>query len=67
MTAAVLQSIDEAFNTRTLVKIKVLEGAPGSPREMAEEVAAARDETHVVQTIGRMAILYRKPKEEEKG
>lgn len=59
VTEAVLSSIDEALNTRDLLKIRVLDNAPGSPREMAEEIAAARDNVQVVQVVGRVAVLYR--------
>lgn len=58
VTEAVLRSVDEAFRTRELVKIRVLETAPGSAREIADAIIAARPNAQVVQTIGRVAVLY---------
>lgn len=54
-----LRSVDEAFNTRELLKVKVLDGAPVEVREGADALAAGLAGVHVVQTIGRTAVLYR--------
>lgn len=59
ISEAVLRSIAEAFNTRELVKIKVLDGAPASPREMALEVASLMDDVEIIQVIGGVVVLYR--------
>lgn len=56
---AVLRSVEEAFNTRELVKIRVLDGAPEGPRETADAIVEALDGVRVVQTIGKTAALYR--------
>lgn len=64
VSEAVLTSILEAFNTRELVKVKVLEGAPESARDTADQIVAALEDVHVAQTIGRIAVLYRRHPEE---
>lgn len=47
-----------ALNARELIKIKVLETAPASAREIAETIAAETDAS-VVQVIGTKIVLYR--------
>lgn len=59
LTDAVEQAIEEAFNTRELVTIRVLDNAPRSVRDVAEAVAGAIDDVQVVHTIGGTAVLYR--------
>jgi RNA-binding protein len=56
---AVVDSIDEAFNTRELLKVKVLENAPVDVDEAAAAIAARMEDVHVPQTIGRVVVLYR--------
>ena len=63
---SLVRQTDDALEARELIKGKVLENSPLSPREGAEELArAARAE--VVQVLGRKFVLYRethsKPKE----
>ena len=50
---------DDALTARELIKGKVLETAPETPREAAEAIAAAVG-AEVVQVIGRVFGLYRK-------
>lgn len=64
VTPPVLRTVEEAFNNRELLKVKVLEGAPGDPRETADEIVAALDGVHVAQTIGRTLVLYRQDPDE---
>ena len=59
LTDAVLGAIEEAFNTREVLKIRVLDNAPQFVRGIAEDVVAAFDDVHLVQTIGGVAIFYR--------
>ena len=64
--AGLIKQADDALEARELIKGKVLENSPLSPREGAEELArAARAE--VVQVIGSKFVLYRethsRPKE----
>jgi RNA-binding protein len=64
LTPAALQSVQEAFNTRELLKVKVQDGAPASPYETADRLVATIPGVHVAQTIGRIVVLYR-PFEED--
>lgn len=59
VTPEVLESVEEAFNTRELLKVKVLEAAPESARETGAAIAAALEGVEVPQTIGRTVVLYR--------
>lgn len=54
-----LRTVEEAFNTRELLKVKVLEGAPVDVREAADRIGDGLDDVHVAQTIGRTIVLYR--------
>ncbi len=56
---AFLESLEEAFNTRELLKVKVLEGAPEDTAEAARAMADGLDGVEVAQTIGRTVVLYR--------
>lgn len=60
LSEAVLRGIREAFNTRELLKVKILEGAPERARETGDAIAARLEGVHVAQTIGRTVILYRR-------
>ena len=64
VTAALLKTVMEAFNTRELLKVKVLDSAPDDPRATADAIVAALDGVGVAQTIGRTIVLYR-PFEED--
>lgn len=55
-------AVDNAFNTRELVKISVLKTAPTDLEELAFDVARHTN-SEIVQIIGRTIILYRKAKE----
>jgi len=56
---ATIRSIEEALHTRELMKIKVQEAAPLDVRETAAELEQRIENASVVQTIGRVVILYR--------
>ena len=56
---AFVTSLLEAFNTRELLKVKVLEGAPESTKDTAHEIAERVEGVTVAQTIGRTIVLYR--------
>jgi RNA-binding protein len=60
LTPTSLGSVLEAFNTRELLKVKVLEGAPQSARDTADRIVAELDAVQVAQTIGRTVVLYRR-------
>ena len=54
-----IKQVDDALTARELIKLRVLETAPGSVREIAEELAAAT-QSDVVLTIGTRFVLYRR-------
>ena len=54
----VIQQASDALRKRELIKCKVLETAPESPRETAEMVAS-RTDSEVVQVIGTKFILFK--------
>ena len=54
-----IKQVDDALTARELIKLRVLETAPGSVREIAEELAQATN-AEVVQTIGTRFVLYRR-------
>lgn len=59
VTEAVLQSVMNAFNTRELMKVRVLDGAPEAVDEAAERIGEALMGVRVVYTMGRTVVLYR--------
>jgi RNA-binding protein len=64
VTEALLKTVMEAFNTRELLKVKVLETAPFGARETADRIVAELENVQVAQTIGRTVVLYRPDPEE---
>lgn len=59
VTDAVVRSIDEAFNTRELLKVRVLDNAPLDVDAAADAIARALPGTHIPQTIGHTIVLFR--------
>lgn len=64
VTEATLRSVDDAFNTRELLKVRVQQAAPEPPRDAGAAIAAGLAAVHHVQTIGRVVVLYRPDPEE---
>ena len=60
ITEQTVRSLEEAFNTRELLKVKILEAAPMSTREGGDALAARIEGAAAVQAIGRVAVLYRR-------
>ena len=56
---------DDALTARELIKGRVLETAPASTRDVAEDIAASVG-AEVVQVIGRTFVLYRRNEKEPK-
>ena len=61
VTDNVLKQADDAVEAREIIKPKCLETAMMTPREAAEEIAAAIN-AEVVQVIGSKAVIYRPAK-----
>jgi len=59
VTDGVIESVAEAFNTRELFKVRVLDSAPEDPRTTADQIMARVSKVEVPQTVGRTVILYR--------
>ena len=59
VTKDAVESLAQAFANRELIKVKVLETAPAAVTASAAELAAGVPGAHVVQTVGRVAVLYR--------
>ena len=55
-----IRSVEEALNTRELIKVKVLEAAPANVRDTAGELGRRMNDVVVVQTIGRVAVIFRR-------
>ena len=60
-----LEQLNNAIEARELVKISVLETAPGSAKELAEEIAQGTNSV-VVQTVGNKITLFRQKKKNSK-
>lgn len=60
-----LEQLNNAIEARELIKISVLETAPGSAKELAEEIAKGTNSV-VVQTVGNKITLFRQKKKNSK-
>lgn len=65
LTPDVTKSVEEAFNTKELIKIAVLQNCMEIPSEMAP-IIAERTGSVVVQVIGKKIVLYKEGKDEKK-
>lgn len=65
LTPEFTAAIDEAFNTKELIKIAVLKNCFDDPHEIAE-VVAERTRSQVVQVIGKKIVLYKPDKKNPK-
>ncbi len=65
ITDILLKQLDDAIEARELIKVTVLESAPGSAKEIAEELAIGSNSV-VVQTIGNKVTLFRQKKKNSK-
>jgi RNA-binding protein len=59
VTDAVARTLEQAFASTDLLKVKVLEAAPQSASEAAPLLASRVEGAFVVQTMGRVVTLYR--------
>lgn len=59
VTPAAIRSLQQTFDTHDLIKVKVLDTAPAHVRETAHALAEGVQDASVVQTMGRIATLYR--------
>jgi RNA-binding protein len=59
ITDRAANAVQDAFNSRELLKVKVQESAPMSAAAAGEALAARIPDAHHIQTIGRTVVLYR--------
>ena len=58
ISEVLIEQLDNAIEARELIKITVLETAPGSAKELAAQIANSTN-SEVVQTIGnKITLLY---------
>ena len=65
LTPDVTKSVEEAFNTKELMKLSVLQNCMEYPKDMAQTIAE-RTGSQVVQVIGRKIVLYKEGKGDKK-
>lgn len=58
LTPEFITTVDEAFNTRELLKVAVLKNCLDDPNEIAQTIAE-RTHSQVVQVIGKKIVLYK--------
>lgn len=65
ISEVLIEQLDNAIEARELIKITVLETAPGSAKELADQIANSTN-SEVVQTIGNKITLFRQKKKNSK-
>ena len=60
-----IEQLNNAIEARELIKITVLETAPGNAKELANEIADSTN-SEVVQTVGNKITLFRQNKKNSK-
>lgn len=65
LTENTLVSVRNAFNTKELLKIKLLDNCPDDPKSIAETIAKETGST-LVQIIGRTLLYYHQNREKPK-
>ncbi len=60
-----IEQLNNAIEARELIKITVLETAPGNAKELANEIAESTN-SEVVQTVGNKITLFRQKKKNSK-
>jgi RNA-binding protein len=59
LSASAERAVQQALAERELLKVKVLEAAPESARDIAAALAERLEGAHLVQVVGRTFVLYR--------
>ncbi len=59
VTERAVVAVREAFNTREILKVKVLDSAPTDAQATGETLVSSIEDAHLVQVIGRTVVLYR--------
>ena len=64
LSQAVIDKIEVELDNHELIKVRVHQDAPLGTKEAGEDIAERIPNTHAVQKIGRMLVLYRARKKE---
>lgn len=67
VTDRAVEAVREAFNTREILKVKVLDTAPLEARATGDALVSSIEDAHLVQVIGRTIVLYRPQPEDDGG
>jgi len=59
VTERAVVAVREAFNTREILKVKVLDSAPTDTHATGEALVSRLEDARLVQVIGRTLVLYR--------
>jgi RNA-binding protein len=59
VTDSAIKALQDAFNTRELLKVRVLEGAPDAARDLVNRLTERIPGLQVVKVIGRVLVVYR--------
>jgi RNA-binding protein len=65
LTPEVTEAITEAFNTKELIKITVLQNCLEDPKQISQ-MLAERSHSQVVHVIGKKIVLYKEDKDHKK-
>ena len=65
LTDEVISAVEDAFNTRELIKIGVLKNCIDDPKLIAQAIAE-NTRSEVVHVIGKKIVLYRKDRDNQK-
>lgn len=65
ISSVLLEQLDKALEARELIKISVLETAPGNAKELSQQIAFGTNSI-VVQTVGNKITLFRQKKKNSK-
>lgn len=65
LTPEVTEAVNEAFNTKELIKLAVLKNCMEDPKEIAA-MLGERTKSQVVQIIGKKIVLYKESKNHKK-
>ncbi len=65
LTPEVTEAVNEAFNTKELIKLAVLKNCMEDPKEIAA-MLGERTKSQVVQVIGKKIVLYKESKNHKK-
>ena len=65
LDASFLSLVDKALEAKELIKVGLLQSCEATPREVGEKLEEALG-AYIVQTIGRIVVMYRPSKKDPK-